>query len=158
MPQSNFARLNLDLIHPGFLEKCLNMNAFLLSIGKKYVATQGFRTYAEQDALYQQGRTTPGSIVTHARGGKSLHNFGLAIDFVSDRQLGVPGVQPGWDKSDFEALIGACMAYGVYSGAAFHDFPHVQLMAAPPLARLHKSFVTAQGSSLDKLKVCWGVL
>ena len=41
---------------------------------------QGTRTYAEQNALYAQGRTTPGSIVTNARGGYSFHNFGVAFD------------------------------------------------------------------------------
>ena len=40
----------------------------------------GYRTYAEQDKLYAQGRTTKGSIVTKARGGHSWHNFGLAFD------------------------------------------------------------------------------
>jgi len=44
--------------------------------------TQGLRTIAEQDALYAQGRTTPGAKVTNARGGYSFHNFGVAIDFV----------------------------------------------------------------------------
>ena len=41
----------------------------------------GTRTYAEQDALYAQGRTKKGSKVTNARGGYSWHNFGLAFDF-----------------------------------------------------------------------------
>lgn len=40
----------------------------------------GLRTYAEQDILYAQGRTTPGNIVTNARGGYSSHNFGIAFD------------------------------------------------------------------------------
>lgn len=40
----------------------------------------GNRTYAEQDALYEQGRSKPGSIVTNARAGFSWHNFGLAFD------------------------------------------------------------------------------
>lgn len=40
----------------------------------------GLRTYAEQEALYAQGRTTPGAIVTRARGGYSNHNFGIAFD------------------------------------------------------------------------------
>ena len=48
--------------------------------GNPVRVTQGLRTYAEQDALYAQGRTTPGPIVTNARGGQSYHNFGLAID------------------------------------------------------------------------------
>ena len=40
----------------------------------------GLRTYEEQDALYAQGRTTPGNIVTKAKGGYSNHNFGIAFD------------------------------------------------------------------------------
>ncbi len=40
----------------------------------------GLRTYEEQDALYAQGRTTPGNIVTNARGRHSNHNFGIAFD------------------------------------------------------------------------------
>jgi peptidoglycan L-alanyl-D-glutamate endopeptidase CwlK len=41
----------------------------------------GTRTYAEQDALFAQGRTRfPGPIVTRARGGQSNHNFGVAWD------------------------------------------------------------------------------
>ncbi len=40
----------------------------------------GLRTYAEQDALYAQGRTAPGNKVTNARAGQSNHNFGIAFD------------------------------------------------------------------------------
>lgn len=40
------------------------------------------RTFAEQDGLYAQGRTKPGSIVTYAKGGQSWHCYGLAIDVV----------------------------------------------------------------------------
>lgn len=40
----------------------------------------GLRTYAEQDALYARGRTTPGPKVTNARAGHSNHNFGIAFD------------------------------------------------------------------------------
>ena len=42
--------------------------------------TQGLRTYAEQNALYAQGRTLPGPRVTNAPGGYSWHNFGRAFD------------------------------------------------------------------------------
>ena len=40
----------------------------------------GLRSYAEQDALYAQGRTAPGNKVTNAKGGYSNHNFGIAFD------------------------------------------------------------------------------
>jgi peptidoglycan L-alanyl-D-glutamate endopeptidase CwlK len=49
----------------------------------------GTRTYAEQDALYEQGRTKPGKIVTNARAGHSNHNFGVAFD------IGVLGIDLG---------------------------------------------------------------
>ncbi|SDY30099.1 M15 family metallopeptidase [Hymenobacter psychrophilus] len=38
------------------------------------IVTQGYRSAAEQDALYAQGRTRPGLIVTYKRGGESKHN------------------------------------------------------------------------------------
>lgn len=41
---------------------------------------QGLRTIEEQNVLHAQGRTTPGQIVTNAKGGSSYHNYGLAID------------------------------------------------------------------------------
>lgn len=40
----------------------------------------GARSYAEQDVLFAQGRTTPGRIVTNAEGGESNHNFAIAWD------------------------------------------------------------------------------
>lgn len=40
----------------------------------------GLRSWAQQSALYAQGRTKPGRIVTKARAGSSWHNYGLAID------------------------------------------------------------------------------
>lgn len=43
-------------------------------------AISGTRTYADQNALYAQGRTIPGHIVTNAPAGYSLHNFGIALD------------------------------------------------------------------------------
>eukprot|EP01136_Pigoraptor_vietnamica_P022607 Opistho-1_new@73943 len=49
----------------------------------KYRITQGLRTFEQQDALYAQGRTTPGEIVTKAKGGQSNHNYGLAFDIVA---------------------------------------------------------------------------
>ena len=41
------------------------------------------RTVAEQDALYAQGRTKPGNIVTNAKGNSysSQHQWGIAFDF-----------------------------------------------------------------------------
>jgi peptidoglycan L-alanyl-D-glutamate endopeptidase CwlK len=44
--------------------------------------TSTYRDFESQNALYNQGRTTPGKKVTNARGGQSFHNFRCAFDFV----------------------------------------------------------------------------
>jgi peptidoglycan L-alanyl-D-glutamate endopeptidase CwlK len=44
------------------------------------IITQGYRTPAEQDALYAQGRTKPGKIVTQLKGKQSKHCQGKAFD------------------------------------------------------------------------------
>ena len=45
--------------------------------------SETLRTAAEQDALYAQGRTKPGNIVTNAKGSsyRSQHQWGIAFDF-----------------------------------------------------------------------------
>jgi peptidoglycan LD-endopeptidase CwlK len=71
---------NLDDLNPKvkelaetFLKSCAAQNFPV----KVYFT---FRTNDEQDALYAQGRTLPGSKVTNAKGGQSYHNYGLAFD------------------------------------------------------------------------------
>jgi peptidoglycan L-alanyl-D-glutamate endopeptidase CwlK len=60
------------------MARALVQKAALSGIRIKVIS--GFRTYAEQDALYAHGRTAPGGIVTNARAGYSNHNFGIAFD------------------------------------------------------------------------------
>ena len=60
---------------------------------------EGFRTLERQTELYNQGRTTPGAVVTNAKAGQSLHNYGVAVDFVFRRE--------GYNASDtLWALLG----------------------------------------------------
>jgi peptidoglycan L-alanyl-D-glutamate endopeptidase CwlK len=49
-------------------------------LGIRLRITDGLRTFAEQNKLYAQGRTTAGRKVTNAKGGQSYHNYGLAFD------------------------------------------------------------------------------
>jgi len=49
--------------------------------GFSYMGTSStYRCHNYQNYLYAQGRTEPGSIVTYAKGGESIHNFRLAFD------------------------------------------------------------------------------
>lgn len=68
-----------------------SLNPYVASLARKFLKlthdnnldvhiTTAFRSWDEEDRLYAQGRTTPGSIVTNARGGDSYHNWGLAFD------------------------------------------------------------------------------
>lgn len=75
--------LRVAQLHPKFIPQA---TAFIEEIEEhfnlKFRVVQGLRTIAEQDAIYAQGRTKPGQIVTKAKGGQSYHNYGLAIDIV----------------------------------------------------------------------------
>ncbi len=55
-------------------------NAYLKLLGYEARFISGTRSYAEQEALYAQGRTKAGPRVTNARPGYSNHNFGVAVD------------------------------------------------------------------------------
>ena len=85
----------------------------------------GYRSYAEQDALYAQGRTQPGSIVTKARGGYSNHNFGIAFDvgvFEGNKYLG--------ESPKYQAVGVLGTELGLEWGGNWKDLidqPHFQL-------------------------------
>src|SRR5688572_33248443 len=70
----------LQQLHPALASAVRAMIADLEAQGTAVEVVQGLRTFAEQDALYAKGRTTPGAIVTQARGGESNQNYGLAVD------------------------------------------------------------------------------
>lgn len=71
----------ISTLHPKIRFEVLHLTKLVNKANVKFRIVQGYRTFAEQDALYAQGRTKPGAIVTKARGGLSNHNYGLAIDF-----------------------------------------------------------------------------
>ncbi|WP_238649775.1 M15 family metallopeptidase [Paenibacillus piscarius] len=104
--------------------------------GVPILITQGLRTIAEQNALYAQGRTRPGAIVTNARGGESYHNYGLAVDFA----LLLPnGSSVSWDMTrdgdqdgtpDWREVVQQAKAIGFEWGGdwtSFKDYPHLQM-------------------------------
>ena len=88
----------------------------------------GTRSHAEQDALYAQGRTTAGSIITNARGGHSNHNFGIAFD------IGVFNGNRYLPESPLYKAVGALgMELGLEWGGNWKtivDQPHFQLRPA----------------------------
>ena len=49
--------------------------------GIDVIITSTYRDLESQAALYAQGRTTAGKIVTNAKAGQSFHNYKVAFDF-----------------------------------------------------------------------------
>jgi len=96
--------------------------------GIQFKVISGLRTYAEQNALYAQGRTQPGRKVTNARGGYSNHNFGIAFDvgvFEGTRYLG--------ESPKYKAVGALGMELGLEWGGSWKsivDEPHFQLRPA----------------------------
>lgn len=91
----------------------------------KIVVVQGLRSMAESNALYAQGRTAPGQIVTNAPGGSSYHNFGLAFDMAmitNGKDDTVVG--PNWMK-----VVAIMESHGMTWGGTFPtiiDDPHFE--------------------------------
>ena len=96
--------------------------------------TSGYRSAKEQNALYAQGRTTPGQIVTNAKAGESYHNYGLAVDFViihdnqADYDLESDHNRTG--QADWQELGELGKALGFEWGGdwrSFPDYPHLEM-------------------------------
>lgn len=98
--------------------------------------TSGYRSFSEQNLLYSQGRIKTSiakgeKIVTNARGGESMHNYGLAGDFVL--------IDSGYDMkadvnkngvSDWLEVAAQAKLLGFEWGGdwiTFKDNPHIQM-------------------------------
>lgn len=68
-------------LHPRVQEMCRAFIAACMAEGIEVIITSTYRDNESQNALYAQGRETPGPIVTRAHGGWSYHNYRLAFDF-----------------------------------------------------------------------------
>jgi len=90
------------------------------------------RTFAEQDVIYAQGRTTKGPIVSMAKAGLSPHNYGLAIDIVLiDGKNAIWDIKKDFDgdgKADWMEVVAIFKQYGWTWGGdwKFKDAPHFE--------------------------------
>ena len=71
------------------------VDAALAPMADVWHVTQGLRTMVEQEALYAQGRTAPGAIVTNAQPGQSPHNPGGGLLKCWSGTFGWPGASLG---------------------------------------------------------------
>jgi peptidoglycan L-alanyl-D-glutamate endopeptidase CwlK len=72
---------DLNDLHPHVKTLAERFVAACAKAGIDVIITSTYRDMESQAALYAQGRTTPGKIVTNAKAGQSFHNYRLAFDF-----------------------------------------------------------------------------
>lgn len=85
----------------------------------------------QQQLLYNQGRTSPGSVVTNAPPGDSYHNFGLAFDAVPRAYKALPGWNPSGEYWQRIGAIGKSLGLTWGGDFSTQDKPHFELKAAP---------------------------
>lgn len=104
--------------------------------GIDLLVTSTYRDNESQNALYAQGRTTPGKIVTNAKAGQSFHNYRCAVDIVP-----VVAGKPRWDAKDevWQTIGKLGKAQGLeWAGdwKRFKEYPHFQYTGGLTLAQL----------------------
>ncbi len=84
---------DMTALHPVLQKKAAVLKEECKKQGIFIQFSECLRTKAEQDALYAQGRTAPGNIVTNAKGStySSQHQWGIAIDFYLDMDVNGDG-------------------------------------------------------------------
>ena len=82
-----------DLIAPA-KERVERFIALCKDNGIDLLVTSTYRDNESQQALYEQGRTTAGKVVTNAKAGDSWHNWRCAVDVVP-----MVNGKPDWDGS-----------------------------------------------------------
>lgn len=105
--------------------------AFLLGCrhaGLDVLVTCTRRTAAEQAALWAQGRTAPGPVVTWAQPGTSKHETGEAFDVVPMRAGACVWGTTGADGALWQRIGAIGEAAGLTWGGRWSkpDFPHFQ--------------------------------
>lgn len=121
----------LKELHPAIREKAIaayTEAVRITPVGIHPFITEGMRSFERSDALYAQGRTKPGKIVTNAPGGSSMHNYGLAIDFVI--QL-LPSKKLHWlVDANWMKVVAVFKKHGFVWGGDFKsikDYPHFEM-------------------------------
>lgn len=126
-------------VHPDLAEKVLRILAAMDALGFAMTVTEGVRTAGRQAILYQQGRTTPGKIVTDKDGviNKSNHQvkgdgYGHAVDcaFLDDPTTARIETYDENQPWEVYGLMGEKL--GLSWGGRWkqpHDMPHLERRA-----------------------------
>ena len=143
-------------LHPLVAELATKLVTTAAERGWKIMLTQGFRSFEEQERLYAKGRTAPGepcrhateprirlvgecpqhpfgATVTKARGGKSWHELGRAVDVCFIDEAGRPSWAERWPWNELGVLgesLGLTWGYRAWG----FDRPHFHLTMGQTLS------------------------
>ena len=120
--------------HPLLVQKLGLVLSAMDALGFPMMVTDGLRTIQEQAALFAQGRSAPGFIVTlndgttHPSNHQARDGFGRAADCCF-----VINGKPTWDgRLPWKAYIACVEAVGLIAGGSWSklaDMPHAELPA-----------------------------
>ena len=123
-----------------------DLDPYVAGLAKQFIAackkqgidllvTSTYRDNESQDALYAQGRTKAGRIVTNAKAGQSFHNYRIAFDVVP-----IVNGKPQWnDFRTFQKIGAIGKSVGLdWAGdwKTFKELAHFQWTGGLSLAQL----------------------
>jgi peptidoglycan L-alanyl-D-glutamate endopeptidase CwlK len=147
----------LATVNPVLADKIRDAADELAATGMYLLVVSGLRTAAEQDALYAKGRNgSTEKIVTHAKAGYSMHNYGLAVDVVP--YLSGETGEVNWDAKtpQFNTMVAALKAQGLVWGGdwiTLKDDDHFQMPGMPdtPNDRMRADYGTGDQAALSAI-------
>jgi peptidoglycan LD-endopeptidase CwlK len=138
-------------LHPNIRAKAREFLNKAEKQGLKLRIVSGLRDFQEQAELYKMGRTKKIDpitgkkidIVTNAKAGQSMHNYGLAIDVVS-----IVNGKEDWENTDWKKVAQIGKSVGFEWGGnwkTFIDRPHFQMTFGNSLAQLQGKYKNKPG-------------
>ena len=128
---------SLDDLAPSVKQRAEAFIAAAKAKGIDLLVTSTYRDSESQDALYAQGRTTPGNIVTRAKAGQSWHNWRCALDVVP-----LVNGKAIWDDQAMWKQVGeigkSCGLEWAGDWVTFKEFPHFQYTGGLTIAQLQQ--------------------
>jgi len=128
---------SLDDLAPPAKQRAEAFIAAAKAKGIDLLVTSTYRDSESQDALYAQGRTTPGNIVTRAKAGQSWHNWRCALDVVP-----LVNGKAIWDDQALWKQVGeigkSCGLEWAGDWRTFKEYPHFQYTGGLTLAQLQQ--------------------
>lgn len=144
---------DITQLHPRLQEKIAELKELCKKENLSIGIGECFRSVAEQDALYAQGRTKPGNIISNAKGStySSQHQWGISFDFFKN----IKGHE--YDDTAFFNRVGAlAKSIGLAWGGDWKnpvDKPHLYLPDWGSTTTKLKN----QYGTFEKFKATWEV-